>query len=249
MVPRERARELGQGAQAWLDGPRDPLHLVGHYLAPGASLSLDAGPVDRVCHVWRGSVRAGGADLATGSTAIIEHGAALDLVALDEGATLLVFQAASSAHQTRAGGRVHLLPVSTVPRALATPGGSGVSGGMHADSACPTCEVWLHENHFPASDAPSREAEAGGVHAHTEDEIIFVTAGQIRLGNRLLGPGTALAVAANTLYTFTAGPDGLSFINFRAQCPSDIRFANGRTMSETGYWQERVPRPVYLAPR
>ena len=37
---------------------------------------------------------------------------------------------------------------------------SGVSGGLHADSACETCAVWLHENHFPAGmDLSAEQAE------------------------------------------------------------------------------------------
>ena len=88
--------------------------------------------------------------------------------------------------------------------------------------------------------------EARGVHSHTEDEIIFVTDGEIRLGTRIYGPGTALAIAANTFYGFTAGPAGLRFVNFRARAPGDIRFANGGSMSETAYWRERLSRPEYV---
>jgi hypothetical protein len=117
---------------------------------------------------------------------------------------------------------------------------------MHFAADCPTCEIWLHENHFPGMAAPTPEEQSRGVHSHSEDEIIFVTAGRIRLGTRLHGPGTALAIAADTLYGFTAGPEGLSFINFRAGRPGDIRFASGMAISETGYWQERVTRPDYL---
>jgi hypothetical protein len=127
-------------------------------------------------------------------------------------------------------------------------GGSNVGGGMHADSACPTCELWLHENHFPPMAPLSPEAQAKGVHCHSEDEIIFVTSGQIRLGNRLFDAGTAVAIAADTLYSLSAGPDGMSFINFRAATPGDIRFSSGMAMSETQYWQDRLPRPGYLAP-
>ena len=92
----------------------------------------------------------------------------------------------------------------------------------------------------------SAEEQARGVHSHSEDEIIFVTDGQIRLGTKLYGPGTALAIAADTLYSFTAGPEGLSFINFRSGTPGDIQFANGSSISETGYWRERLPRPEYV---
>jgi quercetin dioxygenase-like cupin family protein len=52
-------------------------------------------------------------------------------------------------------------------------------------------------------------------HAHTEDEIIYLLRGEIHLGARVLGPGDALYVAAHTLYSFDAGPEGASFLNFR----------------------------------
>jgi hypothetical protein len=121
---------------------------------------------------------------------------------------------------------------------------------MHADSGCPTCEVWLHENHFPGRTTPmTPEEEKRGVHSHSEDEIIFVVDGEIKLGNRLYGPGTAVAIAADTLYSFTTGPEGLSFINFRAGTPGDIRFANGTAISETGYWKDKQLKPEYVAPR
>jgi hypothetical protein len=48
------------------------------------------------------------------------------------------------------------------------------------------------------------------------------------------------------LYSFTPGPDGVSFINFRAGMPGDIQFADGTSMSETGYWRGLVARPDYL---
>ena len=70
----------------------------------------------------------------------------------------------------------------------------------------------------------------------------------MRLGGKLVGPGTALAIAADTLYSFTPGPEGLSFVNFRAHRPGDIRFVEGPSMSETGIWREILPRPEYLEP-
>jgi quercetin dioxygenase-like cupin family protein len=52
-------------------------------------------------------------------------------------------------------------------------------------------------------------------HAHSEDEIIVVTAGEIHVGRRVLGPGAAVYVEQETLYGFRAGPDGCTFLNFR----------------------------------
>ena len=53
----------------------------------------------------------------------------------------------------------------------------------------------------------------------------------------------AIAIPANTLYSFTPGPQGLTFINFRPGVPGDIHFKDGRTMDETGYWRQQLPAP------
>ena len=55
------------------------------------------------------------------------------------------------------------------------------------------------------------------VHAHEQDEIIYVVAGEMDLGGRVLGAGSSLFVARHTLYSFSAGPSGLRFVNFRAR--------------------------------
>jgi quercetin dioxygenase-like cupin family protein len=52
-------------------------------------------------------------------------------------------------------------------------------------------------------------------HAHTDDEIVYVLRGAIHLGKRVLGPGDALYVGADTLYGFKVGPEGVEFLNFR----------------------------------
>jgi quercetin dioxygenase-like cupin family protein len=52
-------------------------------------------------------------------------------------------------------------------------------------------------------------------HAHLHDEIIYVVAGSLVIGNRVLKPGSSVMVAGNTLYSFRAGPEGVHFANFR----------------------------------
>lgn len=234
-------------AFAYYDSDR-PLHLHLHEIAPGQVLPVERSDADRLAYVWSGAVDAGGHRLAQGSSLIVEHGGSLAIACGDEPSRVLVFSAPRQPDRASAGGNIHILPVDRVARSAVPGDGSGVAGGMHFASDCPTCEIWLHENHFPGMAAPTPEDQARGVHSHSEDEIIFVTAGEIRLGNGLYGPGTALAIAADTLYSFTAGPDGLSFINFRAAMPGDIRFASGASISETAYSKERVARPEYLEP-
>lgn len=222
-----------------------PLHLHRIELGAGRTLRLNAGETDRVIYVWQGSIRVEGHRLGAGSSVIAERDSQVGVAGGGERSVLLIFASAAPTRHARPGGGIHLLPADRAPRSDNLGGAPGLGGVMHADADSPTCSLWLHENHFPGSGAPV-PGDKAGVHSHSEDEIIFVTDGEIRLGQRLYGPGTALAIAADTLYSFTAGPDGLRFVNFRAGRPGDIRFVDGRSISETQYWRERLPRPEYL---
>ena len=53
------------------------------------------------------------------------------------------------------------------------------------------------------------------VHAHMEDEIIYVLSGELHLGTEVLKAGDSIYVPGMALYSFKAGPEGLHFINFR----------------------------------
>ena len=235
--------------QAFFDQDGDPLHLHLHRLEREAGLRVGPKDTDCVLYVWAGAVETGGRLLAQGSSLIVEHGATLDIKGAADNALVLIFSAAHPSATPRAGGQVHLLPTERVPRAASLSGAGGTGGGMHANSGCPTCEVWLHENSFPATEKEMTAEDAErGIHSHSENEIIFVVDGGMRLGTRLYGPGTALAILADTLYSFTPGPDGLKFINFRAGRPSEIKFKSGGSMDEVGFWRDRLPAPDYLAP-
>lgn len=54
------------------------------------------------------------------------------------------------------------------------------------------------------------------LHAHDQDEIIYVLAGTMLLGNRTLRPGSSVYIAKDTLYGFAAGDDGLRILVFRS---------------------------------
>ena len=233
-------------ALAVVAGERAPLHLHLHDLAPGARLTVAPTHHAVVLHVWHGALSAGGAALPAASSALVERGASLTIIATEPGTQVLAFTSASPGNP-QSTGRAHLLPRDRVPQSADLGGGSHVGGGMHADASLASCPVWLHENHFPPTPADTVDT-GNGIHCHSEDEIIFITAGSMRLGNRPAGPGTALCIAADTLYSFLPGPDGLSFINFRAGRPGDIRFANGMAIDEVAYWATRLPTPEYLAP-
>ena len=54
------------------------------------------------------------------------------------------------------------------------------------------------------------------LHAHDQDEIIYVIGGSMLLGNRTLAPGSSVYIAKDTLYGFAAGEDGLRILVFRS---------------------------------
>lgn len=195
----------GVQTRAYLSGDGHPLHHL-HRLEPFASIPFVAASADQVLYVWKGAVEAGGVLLGERSMAIVEYHAALAATASGEGAALLVVDARERSDDDRPGGHVHLLPNDLVPR-LETETKVGMA--LYADSQCDTCKVWLHENEYAD---PNIETK---LHSHSEDEIIFVRDGSIRLGSRRYGPGMAVAAAANTKYGFFSGDDGLSFVNFR----------------------------------
>lgn len=219
---------------------RDSLHMRAHQLGAGARLDIKGDGADFVVYVWKGAAMAGAMHFEERASVIVENGASATLTADSQGASILVFNLNDRSDPRDGGKHVHALPGEQVPRTLDM-GGSGVAGGaLHADCSCPTCEVWLHENDFykPDYEVP--------VHSHTEDEIIFVRAGSMRLGNKLYGPGTALAIAADTKYGFRAGPDGLSFVNFRVGSPSHVNADGSHVMDEAELWRRAVGSPTYL---
>jgi quercetin dioxygenase-like cupin family protein len=69
-------------------------------------------------------------------------------------------------------------------------------------------EPQLFEVRFPANN----RVEA---HAHDADEIIVVTEGEIHFGKQVYGVGSSVFIPKMTLYSFQAGPKGLTFLNFR----------------------------------
>lgn len=230
----------GVESRAYLNGERDPLHLLHHALPPGATMQVVGEPTDKLVYVFEGSATACGKALASGSSMIVEFGAAAEVAAGAEGAVILTLNQAKRPADARPGGHVHVLPREAVPCVHDLGTQNEMGGGLHADAACSTCTVWLHENDFH-----SKSGTVVPPHAHSEDEIIFVTAGQIRLGNRLYGPGTALAVAADTVYGFEVPPTGLSFINFRAASPT-VTTQNGTVMmDEAEFWVSRLGKPRY----
>ena len=226
-------------SQAFFDQERDPIHVHLHRLGAGATLRIGEAPTDRLVYVWDGAVAAGETPLAKGAGALIEGGASLTVTASGEGTELVIYDAAQRDADDVPGGHVRLLPSDRVPRIEKT-AGLNIGSALFADSRSPSSQVWMHESEM-------REAnDLVVLHSHTEDEVIFVTAGQIRLGNKLYDPGTAIAIAADTKYEFTTGPEGLTFINFRNKTPTYTSADGKLVVNEADFFIANVGSPDYI---
>jgi hypothetical protein len=227
-------------SRAYFNRETDPLRLQLHELTAATVLKVGSPATDTLIYVWMGAVVVQGVRLAERSSLIVECGAFAELSAVDKPATLLFFTSKKQRSGERTAPRLRLLPRERVPcnRDL---GGQGLAGGaLHADASPPSCHLWLHENDFYVGGNPV------AVHSHSEDEIIFVREGELRVGNRGYGPGTALAIAANTKYGFHVGPAGLSFVNFRASAPTYKSADGTHSMDEAEFWRSQTGRPEYL---
>ncbi len=60
------------------------------------------------------------------------------------------------------------------------------------------------------------------IHKHDDDEIIYIVSGEMHLGTKTLKAGSSVYIPGDTYYGFTAGPNGLRIINFRAR--ADVSF-------------------------
>ena len=209
-----------------ISGDDRPIALFVHDLAPGAAISWSGPARAHAAYVWQGTVEAGGVAVPKDGSLIIEHGASTELRAGPHGASIVHFvhSAAHSGAPSQDGGHVH----AVMPDGIYT--GRYTSGSFHtllAESDCPHCETWLHRSHFPAPATQGTGIQVPA-HFHTEDEVIFILSGGVKVGARALGPGTALAVDANTTYTFRTSDAGVVFINFRPSNPYVVMMDRGK---------------------
>lgn len=219
----------------------DPILLHRICLAAGGSIAIGDAGAGQAYYVRSGAVTVFGQLVGAGGSIVVEHGAAADLLASGP-SELFCFAIGDANAQavTRPGGRVHVLPPAQVPRCVDFDGAGQYGGALYADAACPTCEIWLHETIVHAG----VEVE---LHSHSEDEIILVIEGEIILGQRAFGPGTAVAVARKTLYGFHAGREGLAFLNFRPRSPVyEPRDRSRPPVDERQYYLDRMPAPAPL---
>ena len=71
------------------------------------------------------------------------------------------------------------------------------------------------------------------LHCHDEAEIMYILSGAMELGNRTVGPGGCIYVDGGVFYSFTAGPEGVHFLNFRSHIDNSFHLPNRRKIVDT----------------
>src|SRR4029450_1637790 len=99
-----------------------------------------------------------GKDYAAGSVIVIEADASCAAQARDV-TELLEFRH-NRGIEMRRGGKVHGVAGGDSPVLQH----DGISTSVHADSSCPGCGVWLHENHM------RQQGKTLDLHSHTGEE-------------------------------------------------------------------------------
>ncbi|MDB5423624.1 MAG: hypothetical protein JWQ29_1040 [Phenylobacterium sp.] len=182
------------------------LSLWRHELAPGATIRIERPKEDHVFYVLEGEFRVGGSPIGAGGAASVAKDAIAEVSGGAGGATVLHYVGDAETRPDKAGGCVHIMSQGWTEHSPVS------SHTLYLDSSCPTCSVWLHRTRGDGGrfTAP---------HHHTEDEIICVVQGELELGTRRIVTGGAAGVGKHLVYSFTAGEDGLTFVNFRQADP------------------------------
>lgn len=181
-------------------------------LTDGGSLRWDqGGHGDEGVYVLKGSLHVAGRPCPSGGAAIVEANVETEAIA-PSGATV-VYVSSTDPEPPSAGlygppdmseRTVHVVG----PRGWFRSGArEGVDAIWFADSTCPTCRISLFRvGHGPAT--------GGHLHSHSQDEIIYVLRGGVRMGARDYGPGTALSIPGGVPYRVSY-PSGADFLNYR----------------------------------
>lgn len=185
-------------------GKDRPLNAWRHTLGESGVVTLENAEVGHAFFVEQGSINADGRIVNAGQAVSFGPHVSARLRGTSQGSSVLHFFATKGATPARRGGCVHFSDTAPLVDCA-----NNTAHTLFADASCPTCQLWLHRSEFNAPGYFVRP------HYHTEDEIIVVTRGTLMLGDRACGPGTALAIDEQAVYSFRAGPDGLAFVNFR----------------------------------
>lgn len=201
------------------------LFLAVSQLADGATLRFGADHGDDALVVLEGELAVDGRVCPSGGAIIVESGVPIEVRAI--GTTTIAHYGPNEAtppsdgmYGPPAAEGHHIHVVGDKGWFYATDD-ENYRSVWWADSRCPTCRISV----FQVDHLTTGRREIA--HHHTQDEIIYVYKGELRMGARVYPAGTAISIPANMRYALSGGDDVYSFLNYRRDA-STIHFADGR---------------------
>jgi len=195
----------------------------------GGAIGWDPPHGDEAVYVLGGGLSVDGRTCPPGGALIVESGATAEAQAVGP-TRVLHFGTREVAPPT--GGPFGAPDPAAHGLHVVGPRGSWVSGRREgvratwfADSTCPTCRAALFL-------VEADEAHDGPPHSHSEDEIIYLLDGGLRMGAYTLGPRTSLCIPGRLRYSFRGAGVGHRFLNFRADASYQTS-AGGEPLLET----------------
>ena len=187
------------------------LWLIAADLAAGTKLRWGTEHGDEAVYVRSGSLAVDGRVCPVDGAMVVEAGVAASAIA--ESDTSILHMGPADATPPTDGLRG---PAESDGRSVRIVGPGGVWATVDesqrtrffSDASAPTNRLWLL-----ASDRP--QYFESSAHSHSQDELIHVLRGEIRVGRRMVGVGDTLWVAAARRYKLYSGDDGVHFINYR----------------------------------
>jgi hypothetical protein len=219
---------IGDALSTRLSPPSFSLWQVAGTLGDGTRLLWFERHGDEVVWVRRGRLRVGGVDCATGETLVIESGYAIEAVAT-EPTELVHFGPTNPVPPTHG----HYGAAATIGRGAHVVGAGGIAALVNgprdtrflADSRCPTCRPTLLL-------VRGNEAWESTSHSHSEDELVHVLAGTLRLGAYSAEAGDTIAMPADVRYRLRS--DGaFAFLNYRRDVSFQTVDRRGEPVLET----------------
>ena len=178
-------------------------------LAPGSSLHWSGRQGDQVLYVLEGSLDAAGQNCGAGTAVVVEAGLH-EAVRANTASYVVHFGTTALQNPNRNVGHrgLHVIEEAEMREPHGSLGNSRTRFFLDGTFAsCPLALMLVDAS----SQASSHKV---GSHSHTEDEILYLLAGELQFGRSRILPGMCVAVPHGTLYGFTS-PGSYKFLNFR----------------------------------
>ncbi|MCY3576388.1 MAG: hypothetical protein OXH53_03635 [bacterium] len=209
--PTPTVEVIGEVATRQVSPDGASLWLVAADLTAGTELRWGTEHGDEAVYVRSGSLAVDGRVCPADGAVVVEAGVVASAIA--EGETSIVHVGPADSSPPTAGLRG---PAKSEGRGVRVIGSDGIWATVDdtqrtrffSDASAPTNRLWL----LATDRAQYFESSA---HSHSQDELIHVLRGEIRVGRRIVGVGDTLWVAADRRYKLYSGDDGVHFINYR----------------------------------